>query len=124
MIKKFLAIIIFFYILILFQTSFLVHFDIFSGKIISYGIILIPIVLITLASETSEAWKKSFSSSLSFFTLQNQFYGLVAAFSAGFFLDIFSENFIGFHILILTGLVVFIKFILQKHVRIPIIKPY
>ena len=106
MIKKFLAIIIFFYILILFQTSFLVHFNIFSGKLISYIIILIPVTLI------------------SFLTPQNQFYGLVAAFSAGFFLDIFSGSFIGFHILILVLILIGLKFILQKYVRIPTIKPY
>lgn len=101
-----LAIIIFFYLLILLQTSFLVHFDILSGKLINYGLVLIPVILIGL------------------FTPQNQFYDLLAAFSAGFFLDIFSESFIGFHILILTGLVIFIRLILQKHVRIPTIKIY
>ena len=101
-----LAIIIFFYLLILFQTSFLVHFNIFSGKLINYGLILIPIILI------------------SFFAPQNQFSDLIIAFSAGFFLDIFLGSFIGFHILILVLTLVGLKFILQKYVRIPIIKTY
>ena len=99
MIKKFLAIIIFFYILILFQASFLVHFDIFWSKFLIYGFIL---------------------SLIAFLTLQNQYYSLIIAFIVGFFLDIFSGSFIGFHILILIGLVIFIKFILQKYVQIPI----
>lgn len=101
-----LVIIIFFYLLILFQTSFLVHFDIFSGKLINYSLVLIPVTLI------------------SFLTPQNQFSDLIITFSAGFFLDIFFGSFIGFHILILIGLVMFIKFILQKHVKIPTIKIY
>ena len=96
-----LAIIIFFYLLILLQISFLVHFDILSGKLINYGLVLIPVILIGL------------------FTPQNQFYDLLAAFSAGFFLDIFLGSFIGFHILILMGLVIFVKFFLKKYTQVP-----
>ena len=99
-----LAIIIFFYILVLFQTSFLVHFSIFQRGLLTYGFILILIAF------------------LNFFTPHNQWWGIGSAFAAGFFLDIFSGSFIGFHILILVGLAIFIKFILQKHVQIPIIK--
>ena len=95
---KILAIIIFFYILALLQTSFLIHFNIFTGGIVSYSLFLIPVILITL------------------FTPEKHFYALSAAFSAGLFLDIFSDRPIGVSILILVLIVVFINFILKKHV--------
>lgn len=101
---KVLAIVIFFYILVLFQTSFLIHFNIFWSGFLVYSFILILIVF------------------LSFFVTCYQWLDVSAAFAAGFFLDIFSGNFIGFHILILVGLIIFIKFILQKYVQIQIFK--
>ena len=104
MVKKISAIVIFFYILVLLQTSFLVHFNIFLGQFLGYGLILISVIL------------------LSFFVPDGSWLGIGAAFIAGFFLDIFSENFIGFHILILLGLAIFIKFILKRYVQIPFVQ--
>lgn len=101
MVKKILAFIIFFYIFALFQTSFLVHLRIF-GQI--PNLILISIILIN------------------FFEKPEDYSGVFAAIIAGFFLDIFSEKSIGFSILILVALSLFIKLILKKYVQIPIIK--
>jgi rod shape-determining protein MreD len=99
MFKEILIIIIFFYLLVLLQTSFLIHFDIFLGKIVNYILILIPVVLIGL------------------FASQKQ-YGFGAAFSAGFFLDIFSGQFIGISILIFVFLVFFIN-LLKRDINFP-----
>ncbi len=96
---KILAIIVFFYILILLQTSFLIHFNIIGG-LVNYSLILIPLLAI------------------SFLTPRQQWVDVAGAFSAGFFLDIFSGSFIGLHILILVSLVFFIKFILKKHINL------
>ncbi len=96
-----------FYILVLFQTSFLIHFNIFlEGGFLGWtpNLILITIILINLFEHP----EKSF--------------GIFSGFIGGFFLDIFSENFIGFHILILVGLAMVIKFILRNYVRLPAIK--
>ena len=98
MIKKILLIILFFYILTLLQTSFFVHFSI-NGNV--FNIVILAVILINL------------------FFSQEQLLGIFSAFIAGFFLDIFSENFIGFYILILLGLALFIQFVLKKYVRIP-----
>jgi len=102
MIKKFLAIVIFFYILALLQTSFLVHFNIFSGWLVGYGLILAMIILINL------------------FIPRQRFYGLETAFIGGFFWDIFSNRPIGVSILILVLLAFFINFILKRYVQIPL----
>ncbi len=45
--------------------------------------------------------------------------GLFGAFLGGFFLDIFSEIFLGFWILILLATAFFIKLVLRKYVRFP-----
>jgi len=106
--KKILILIPFFYILTLFQTSFLIHFNIFlEGGFGGWtpNLILIAVILITV------------------FERPEKNLGIFLAFIGGFFLDIFSENFIGFHILVLVILALLIKFILRKYVRIPIIKP-
>lgn len=47
--------------------------------------------------------------------------GIILAFFAGLFWDIFSSVFIGFHIIILVSLAVFVKFILKNYVRSPFI---
>lgn len=99
--KKILILIPFFYILTLFQTSFFTHFNIFlEGGFLGWALnlILIAVILITVFDPRTKI-------------------GVGAAFFGGFFLDIFSENFIGFHILILVILAFFIKFILRKYVR-------
>jgi rod shape-determining protein MreD len=94
MVRKIFFLILFFYLLTLFQTSFFPHF----------WPVLIIVVLINL------------------FEPQKEKLGLFSAFFGGFFLDIFSENFIGFWILILLTLAFFIKLVLRKHVQFPIFK--
>ncbi len=101
--KKLLILIIFFYILALLQTSFFIHFDFFR---FSPNIILISQILITLFEDPNK--------NLSIFS----------AIPAGFFWDIFSENPIGFGILTLISISVFLKIILRKYVRIPILKQF
>jgi len=95
-VKKTLILIIFFYVLALLQTSFLVHFHILG---IVPNFIFIAVILINLFEKPQ---KNS---------------GILSAFIGGFFLDIFSSRFIGFNILILVGLSFFIKFILKKYVQ-------
>jgi cell shape-determining protein MreD len=99
MIKKILILIMILYFLILFQTSFLVHFPVFN-KII---LILILVILINL------------------FERPKDYFGIFSAFLAGFFLDIFSSKFIGYHILIFLSISIFLKFILS-YVRFPFFK--
>ena len=104
--RKFLILILSFYILALFQTSFLVHFDIL-GYVLNF--ILIATILINL------------------FENPQKNLGITSAFIGGFFLDIFSGhflgiNFIGFWISILLAISFSIKFILRKYVRTPFFK--
>jgi len=103
--KKFLILTIFLYILTLFQASFLIHFKIFREEFFSWALnpVFIAVILINC------------------FAPRQEWLGIALAFIGGFFLDIFSENFIGFHILILVAIAFFIQFILRKHVRIPAI---
>ncbi len=103
--KKVLILIIFFYILVLLQTSFLVYFPIFG---VFPNLILIAVILINL------------------FERQQENLGIFSAFIGGFFLDNFFSgtlgiNFIGFYIIILLAVAIFIKFILKKYVR-PVIR--
>ena len=97
MIKKISILIAIFYLLTLLQTSFLVHFNI---KGIIPNLVLIAIILLNL------------------FEQHKSYTGLISAFFGGFFLDIFSENFIGFYVLILVGLAISIKFIFKKYVKL------
>lgn len=99
--KKILILSIAFYCLILLQTSFLVHFSIFG---IIPNFVLIVVIL----------WN--------FFEQPKSDLGIYSALIGGFFIDVFSSRPIGFYILILVILAIFIKFILKKHVRIPIIE--
>lgn len=98
MIKKIAIFILFFYLLISFQTSFFPHFSNFLPNTV-----LIAIILINL------------------FVPLHSWFGVSAAFVGGFFLDIFSENFFGFWILILLIMSIFIKFVFKKYVY-PVIK--
>jgi rod shape-determining protein MreD len=82
------------YALILFQTSFLVHF--WPANLIIFLMIFINI-----------------------FEKQEKSLGLVFAFIGGFLLDIFSGNFIGFYLLILLAAAFFLKFVLARYLRIP-----
>lgn len=101
MFKKVLILIFSFYILALLQTSFFVHFNI-AG--ITPDFILISVILINLFAPTPKFGV-----------------GVASAFIGGFFLDIFSAKFIGFYILILVGLAIFIKIILKRYVWTPAI---
>ncbi|XOB40671.1 MAG: rod shape-determining protein MreD [Candidatus Nealsonbacteria bacterium] len=94
MIKKLIGFTLFSYFLILLQTSFFVHFFGYLPNLL-----LIIIVLINL----SERQKDNF--------------GIFSGFIAGFFLDIFSENFIGYHVLICLSLSLFIKLVLKKYIK-------
>ena len=96
---KVLLIIIFFYILILLQTSFLIHFNVINN-LIQYIIILFPLLMI------------------SFLAPQKQTEDIIAAFSAGFFLDIFSGQLIGISILVLLSIILFIKFFIKKYINL------
>ena len=96
--KKILILILFFYILVLWQTSFLIHFNILG---ITPNLALILVVLINL------------------FEKPEDFSGIFSAFAGGFFLDIFSSSPIGFYTLILLALAIFIKMILRKYVWVP-----
>lgn len=99
MAMKTIILILFFYILVLLQTSFLAHFNIFG---IIPNLVLISVIFLNL------------------FTPHYKWEGISAAFFGGFFLDVFSSQPIGWNVFLLVGLAIFIKVILRKYVRIPI----
>ncbi len=94
--------ILFLYFLALFQASFLVHFPL--GYFFNF--VLVAIILISL------------------FENPQRNFGLFCALSGGFFLDIFSEKFFGFWVLILVAISLFIKYILKQHVRFPLFQRF
>ncbi|MEK7503575.1 MAG: rod shape-determining protein MreD [Patescibacteria group bacterium] len=98
MIKRILILFAIFYLLALLQTSFFIHFKIWG---IVPNFILISVLLINVLEKP----KKNT--------------GIVAGFIGGFFLDIFSSNFIGFYALILLALSFLIKIIFRKYVWAP-----
>jgi len=98
MIKKILISIIFLYFLVLLETSFFVHFNIF--KWIPNTVLLYVIIFNIIESP-------------------KKYGGIYISFIAGFLLDIFSSNFIGFNIIIFLALSLFLKFVLKPYVRIP-----
>ncbi len=100
MLKKILISIIVFYFLVLLQTSFLVHFTVFGA---------VPNIVLILVIAWNVLEKK------------RNYFGIANALIAGFFLDIFSNHFIGFYILILVGSAIFIKLIFKRYVRIPFV---
>lgn len=100
-IKKFLIIVFSFYFLVLFQMSFLTRFS-FVGAIPVVFIIVLFLIFFESIKPQEEGGL-----------------GIAAAVSAGFFLDIFSAQFIGSYILLLLGLAIFIKMIMRKYVQIP-----
>jgi len=97
MLNKILTYFLLFYFLILFQTSFFVHFK-------PLNLTLILVIFLNLFQDPKSKD------------------GILAAIFGGFFLDIFSENLIGFHVLILIAIAIFLKLIFRKYVRIPTIK--
>ena len=104
MVKKIIFFILIFYILTLIQTSFLVHFNV-SGVI--PNLVLIAVIFINLFNVS---WQQKVS----------------AAVIGGFYLDIFSLNdvggFFGFYTLILIGFSFFLKIILERYVRFPVVR--
>jgi len=105
--KKVILLIFAFYFLVLLETSFLVHFNVFLPKLRWYpSLILLAVILLNLF----EGPKKSF--------------GIFAAVFGGFFWDIFSTNPIGFHILILVMVALLIKIILGQYVRTPFFRRF
>lgn len=106
MLKKIIFFIFLFYVLTLFQTSFLIPLSI-SGII--PNLILIVVILVNLFTRTSDIS------------------GLIVAFIGGLYLDIFSVNFFGFfgfYILISLIISLFLKFILKNYVKIPSLKKF
>ncbi|OIO46407.1 MAG: hypothetical protein AUJ31_01855 [Parcubacteria group bacterium CG1_02_39_15] len=107
--RKLLISLLLFYILILLQVSFLPHFFLFSWSSISnLAFIIIFLIFYLCFSERPE--KNS---------------GIIPALFAGFFLDIFSGNFLGIDFLgfwtfILAIIAIFIKFFLRRYVRFPL----
>lgn len=97
--KNLILFTIFFYFLTIFQTSFLAHFSI-KGIVINFILVALFLINILEAPEKNS--------------------GIFAALVAGFFWDVFSDNFIGFHILILIFLTLLIKIILVRYVRVKI----
>ncbi|HLC87910.1 MAG TPA: hypothetical protein VJG66_02555 [Patescibacteria group bacterium] len=91
------------YFLTLLQGSFLPHFAIFGH---APNIIFILIILSVFFLPADRQGLPSFS--------------LISAISGGIFLDIFSNHFLGFNVLILTGTVFFIESVFKKYVQIPI----
>ena len=99
--KRFLLSLFVFYFLTLLETSFLLHFS-FFGFIPDF--ILILVILWNL-----------FENSNKFFS-----WGVFNALIGGFFLDVFSSRFFGFHIILFLVLAILIKKIIGNYVRIPI----
>lgn len=95
---KIVLLIFLFYFLALFQSSFLLHFNIFAW---TPNIILIVLILWGII----ESPKK--------------YCALWASLIGGFFLDIFSVRFFGFNILLFLAMSLFLKFIFKNYVRIP-----
>ena len=108
--RKILILAILFYILVLLQTSFLVHFNIF-GHVPNF--ILLLVVVLSISEPPTIFFKKVAGGENS---------GVWGAVFGGFFLDIFSSGPIGFQILIYMAISIFIKLILKKYLWINILK--
>ncbi len=98
MVWRTVLLMIVFYFLALFQSSFFIHFAFFGFTL---NLILILVILITL-----------FFADLSF--------GLASAVAGGFFWDVFSQQPFGWHVLILLASALFIHFVFKKYVRYPL----
>jgi len=83
-----------FYFLTLLQVSFLVHF------IPALPNLILIIVLL-----------------INFFENKKENFGIIVAFAGGFFLDVFSENYIGFHIAVLFLFSIIIKLVLKNYLQ-------
>jgi rod shape-determining protein MreD len=99
MLKKLFYLVVGFYFLVLFQASFLPHF-VFWGMVPNAVILLIAF--------------------LNLFEKTDGKCGLVSAFFAGFFLDIFSGRFLGFYVLVCLGIAIFIKYVFRNYIKLPV----
>jgi len=93
-IKKISFLFILFYFLALLQTSFYLNF-------FFPNLIICLVILVSLIEKTEGE------------------IGFFCALFGGFFLDIFSEKFIGFYILILIAIIFFIKIIIRRYFELP-----
>lgn len=98
MFKKVLISIIVLYFLVLFQTSFLVHFAL-------WGVVPNLIILLVII--------------LNIYEKEDNYLGVYNAIIGGFFLDIFSNRIIGFNILVLVILAVLLKLIFNRYIHVP-----
>jgi len=98
--KSFFPLLVFFYLLSLIEVSFLPHFFVWG---IFPSLILISVIAFSILPQFG--WGAAIFSGV----------------AGGFFWDVFSADFLGFHVLILVGLALFIKLILKRYVRAPII---
>jgi len=98
MLKRTLISLVLFYFLVLVQGSFLIHFSVF-GFVPNF--VLILVIVINLFASPKNWW------------------GLASALIGGFFLDIFSASFLGFNLLILLAISLFLKMFLRKYVQVP-----
>ena len=99
MFKKIILLIIVFYFLALFQSSFFAHFGIlgFVANLTLLSVILINVFI------------------------TDTYFGLFSAVIGGFFWDVFSSQFFGYHVLILLLIASLIQVILKKYVRTSLI---
>jgi len=95
---KYLLSIVIIYFLVLFENSFLEHFAVF-------GFVFSPALILVIIYNILENEKK--------------FFGVYLALISGFFLDVFSDHFIGYNILILILLSLFLKLVFNKYVSFP-----
>ncbi|MCK4355383.1 hypothetical protein KAW43_03530 [Candidatus Parcubacteria bacterium] len=106
MFKKIAILVIFFYFLTLFQTSFLTRFNISGYQI---NLVLLSVILICLFAPRWFAEKDKRSA---------RYMGIISAFIAGFFLSVYSNAVFGFEILVLVCIAGFMKFIIERYVWI------
>ena len=91
-----------FYFLVLLQTTLLVYFP-FWGILPNFAFIFVLLV--------------------SIFEKKKSSLGLFLAIITGFFLDIFSDSyFIGFYVILLAAMVIFVELILKKYTRVAFFK--
>ena len=106
MLKKIAILIIFFYFLLLAQTSFLARFNICGH---SLNFVLLSVILISFLAPRRFAEKDKWSA---------RWLGISSALIGGFFLSMFSNYVFGIEILVLALIAGFIKFIIERYVWI------
>lgn len=126
--RNILPLFLIFYFLSLLQSSFLVHFTLFDRVpnlilllVILFNFFKFPFFL-KLKKTNVVRGQMGFTSAKHLWRLTSKGVkdynlGIISAFFGGFFWDIFSNKFIGFHIFILVGIIIFIKIVLGKYIR-------